>query len=148
MESLGPDIGMTSGAGHGIVSPEANTGNPLRGDFERMARRRFQCPTPRRRGDWWSIQVRQDVFVGGKLKRSNKRVRLAPAEMREREVRKIAAEYLRPMNQAIESTGSATNFTHYVEQTSLPVVMPLLAKSTRNRYEGVLNNYLLPAFAN
>jgi hypothetical protein len=25
-----------------IVSPEANTGNPLRGDFERMARRRYQ----------------------------------------------------------------------------------------------------------
>ncbi len=144
--SLGPNIEMTSGEGHGIVSAEANTGNPLRGDFERMARRRFQCPTPRRRGDWWIIQVRQDVFVGGKLKRSNKRVRLAPAEMREREVRKIAAEYLRPMNQELQSTGSATNLTQYVEQTFLPVVMPLLAKSTRDRYEGVLNNYLLPAF--
>ena len=111
-----------------------------------MARRRFQFPTPRRRGGWWTIQVRQDVFVGGKLKRTNRRVRLGPAEMREREVRKIAAEYLRPMNQELQSTGSATNFTHYVEQTFLPVVMPLFAKSTRDRYKGVLNNYLLPAF--
>jgi hypothetical protein len=77
----------TSGGKSGIVFAEANTGNPLRGDFERMARRRFQDPTPRRRGDWWTIHVRQDVFVGGKLKRINKRVRLAPAMMPDREVR-------------------------------------------------------------
>jgi len=48
----------TSGGESGIVFAEANTGNPLRGDFERMARRRFQDPKPRRRGDWWTIQVR------------------------------------------------------------------------------------------
>jgi hypothetical protein len=62
----------------GILLAEANTGNPLKEDFERMARRRFQDPKPRRRGNWWTIQVRQDVFVDGKLQRSNKRVRLAP----------------------------------------------------------------------
>lgn len=130
----------------GIVSVEANTVNPLRGDFERMARQRFQNPMPRRRGDWWTIQVRQDVFVNGKLKRSNKRVRLAPATMPEREVRKIAAEFLRPLNQGIQGIGSATNFAHYVEHTFTPVVMPLMAKSTRDRYEGVLEKYLLPTF--
>ena len=111
-----------------------------------MARRRFQDPKPRRRGNWWTIQVRQDVFVDGKLKRSNRRVRLAPATMPEREVRKIAAEFLRPLNQGIQGIGSATNFAHYVEHTFTPVVMPLLAKSTRDRYEGVLEHYLLPAF--
>jgi len=131
---------------HGIVLPEANTGNPLRGDFERMARRRFQDPTPRRRGDWWTIQVRQDVFVAGGPKRTNKRVRLAPATMSEREVRKIAVEYLRPLNQEIVGIGSATNFAHYVAHTYMAVVMPLFATSTRDRYEGVLEKYLLPAF--
>jgi hypothetical protein len=136
----------TSGGKSGIVFAEANTGNPLRGDFERMARRRFQDPTPRRRGDWWTIQVRQDVFVGGKLKRINKRVRLAPATMPDREVRKVVAEYLRPLNQGMQAIGSATNFAHYVEHTYMTVVMPLLAKSTRDRYEGVLENYLLPMF--
>jgi integrase len=140
------NIEMTDSEGHGIVSAEANTGNPLKGDFERMARRRFQDPKPRRRGNWWTIQVRQDVFVDGKLKRSNKRVRLAPAAMSEREVRKVAAEYLRPLNQELQSIGSATNFAHYVERIYLTVVMPLFAKSTRDRSEGVLENYLLPTF--
>lgn len=37
----------------GIVSTEANLGGPSRGDFESMARRRFQDPRPRRRGKWW-----------------------------------------------------------------------------------------------
>jgi integrase len=111
-----------------------------------MARRRFQDPKPRRRGNWWNIQVRQDVFVDGKLQRSNKRVRLAPAAMTEREVRKVAAEYLRPLNQELQSIGSATNFAHYVERTYLTVVMPLFAKSTRDRSEGILENYLLPTF--
>jgi hypothetical protein len=96
----------------GILLAEANTGNPLKEDFERMARRRFQDPKPRRRGNWWTIQVRQDVFVDGKLQRSNKRVRLAPVAMTEREVRKVAAEYLRPLNQELQSVGSATNFAH------------------------------------
>jgi integrase len=146
MPSFGRNIAMTQTEGHGIVSTEANAGDPLRGDFERMSRRRFQDPKPRRRGDWWTIQVRQDVFVDGILKRSNKRVRLAPVTMPEREVRKVAAEYLRPLNQEMQSIGSATNFTHYVQQTYMPVVMPLMARSTRDRSEGVLENYLLPTF--
>ena len=127
MESAGHIPEFSKLKVRGIVSAEANTGNPLKGDFERMARRRFQHPTPRRRGDWWTIQVRQDVFVDGKLKRSNKRVRLAPATMAEREVRKVAAEYLRPLNQGIQGIGSATNFAHYVKHTYMAVVMPLLA---------------------
>jgi len=68
--------------------------------------------------------------------------------MREREVLKVAAEYLRPLNQGLESIGSATNFQSYVESTYKPVVMPLMASSTRERYEGVIRNYLYPAFAN
>lgn len=111
-----------------------------------MARRRFQDPKPRRRGAWWTIQVRQDVFVDGRPKRSNRRVRLAPATMPEREVRKVAAEYLRPLNQETQNIGSATNFAHYVESTYLAVVMPLFAKSTRDRSQRILKNYLLPTF--
>ena len=33
-----------------------------------------------------------------------------------------------------------------METTYIPIVMPLLAKSTRNRYEGIIENYLKPAF--
>jgi hypothetical protein len=41
---------------------------------------------------------------------------------------------------------AATNFSHYVERTYLTVVMPLFAKSTRDRSEGILEHYLLPTF--
>jgi len=66
--------------------------------------------------------------------------------MPEREVKKIAAEHLRPMNQWLESLGGATNFSTYVTETYIPIVMPLLAKSTQDRYRGVLDNHLIPKF--
>lgn len=67
--------------------------------------------------------------------------------MPEREVRKLVAKWLEDnVNDALQGVGSAVTFSHYVKHTYLPVVMPLMAKSTRNRYEGVLDNYLLPVF--
>ena len=111
-----------------------------------MSRRRFQAPSPRRRGDWWTIQVRRDDFVAGTRVRTKTRVRIAPATMPEREARKVAAEYLRPLNQSLQSLGSATNFTSYIEETYNPAVMPLFAKSTQDRYRGVIENYLQPVF--
>jgi integrase len=100
-----------------------------------------------RRGAWWNIRVRRDEFENGKHRRVFKRVRLAPASMNEREVRKIAAEHLRPLNQGLETIGSATNFQHYVEETYSPLVMPLLAKTTQDRYQGVIDKYLIPTFS-
>jgi len=132
---------------YGSVPAEANTVLPLRGDFERIARRRYQDPTPKRRGAWWTLRFRQDEIVNGKLKRVRKEVRLGLiAKTSERDARRLAAEKLRPLNQGIESIGSAVKFQHYVEKTYVPLLMPLLAKSTQDRYQGVLYNYLIPAF--
>jgi len=128
------------------IRTQAKTGGPETEAFEKMARRRFQDPTPRRRGKWWVIDIRRDVFVDGKHKRVQAPVRIAPADKSFREAQKISTEYLRPMNQQLESIGSATNFNHYVDNTYIPIVMPLLAKSTRDRYRGVIDNYLQPAF--
>jgi integrase len=137
---------MTDAVGRVIVLPEANSGLPLKGDFERMARRRYQDPKPKRRGAWWTLLVWEDNFTGGQHTRKRKRIRLAPATMPEREVRKVASEHLRPINQGLESIGSATNFAHYVETTYKPTILPLMATSTQNRCEGVIKNYLLPTF--
>ena len=139
---------MTALGGRVIVLPEANSGFPLKGDFERMAKRRFQNPKPFREGAWWWIFVRRDVFSLGKPSRRKERVKLAPATMPEREVRKLAAEHLRPLNQGLESLGSATNFATYVNDTYIPVVLPLMATTTQSRSRGVIQNYLLPAFGN
>jgi integrase len=111
-----------------------------------MARRRFQDPKPVRSGKWWYLLFWQDEFVGGKGVRKKKRVKLAPATMPEREVKKIAAEILRPINQGLVTIGSATNFKAFVDSTYRPIVMPLFARSTQQRYESVLKNYLMPAF--
>ena len=111
-----------------------------------MARRRFQNPKPQRRGKWWVLLYRQDEFDQGRSIRRRKRIRIAPASMPEREARKIALEFLRPLNQGLETIGSATMFSDYVAGVYKPTVMPLLASSTQERYAGVVKNYLMPAF--
>lgn len=112
-----------------------------------MARRRFQKPSPQRRGKHWIIQVRRDVVVNGQRKRVNERIKLCSAEEPEREAERIAAETLRPLNQNLETIEAAvTNFTDYVENTYIPLVLPLLAATTRDRYEGVIRNHLIPEF--
>ena len=47
----------------------------------------------------------------------------------------------------LEQVSAGTHeLEHYVDKTYIPVVMPLMAKSTRDRSEGVIRNYLIPAF--
>ena len=128
------------------VSAEADSNGKLRGDFEAMAKRRFQSPEPERSGNWWYLRYWADVFENGKLVRKRIRRKLAPASKGEREVKKMAAELLRPMNQGLESIGSATFFSDYVQNTYSSTLLPLMAKSTRGRYEGIIRNYLTPAF--
>jgi len=55
---------------------------------------------------------------------------LAAATVSEREVKKIATEHLRPLNQGLESLGSATNFEHYIETIYKPVLKPLMATTS------------------
>ncbi len=151
-----PAISLKAGSGKhssntargDTLAHEANSGYPLKGDFERMAKRRFQNPKPFREGSYWWIKPWTDESIEGRMVRKQKRIKLAPATMKEREAQKIAAEHLRPMNQGLESIGSATNFTTYVNGTYIPVVLPLMATTTRSRYRGVIKNYLIPAFGN
>jgi integrase len=145
MASLGQNV-MIDGPEGRTIAAEANTATPPRAGLERMARRRFQNPKPFRSGSWWYIQVRRDEFSNGKLTRKNVWQKVAPATMPDREVRKVAAELLRPLNQGLENIGSATNFAHYIENTYMPITLCTMAKSTQSRYRGVIKNYLMPGF--
>jgi hypothetical protein len=90
------------------VTHEANTGAHIsREEIQDMSRRRFQDPKPYRRGNWWVLRVWRDHFDTGQRIRKRDNVRLAPATMGERQVLKLAAEHLRPLNQGLESIGSA-----------------------------------------
>jgi integrase len=80
------------------------------------------------------------------LERKRKRMKVCPAETPEREARKMASEILRPMNQGLQTIGSATRFAEYVNGTYRPIVLPLMASTTRASYENTLRKYLIPAF--
>ena len=87
-----------------------------------------------------------NAYVDGKLKRIQREVRIAPACINQREASKIADELLVSMNRGIESHGSATNFGKWAVEVYLPIKKSLLASSTYERYEGVIENYLMPVF--
>lgn len=111
-----------------------------------MAKRRFQDPELEQIGNWWQIRIYQDEYSNGRRIRKRKRIRLAPATMAVREVQKLKAEYLRPLNQGLVTAGSATMFEDYVKNVYVTTELPLLASSTQDRYRGIVANYLLPAF--
>jgi hypothetical protein len=126
-----------------IVLAEAHSAGKLRGDFEAMAKRRYQDPKPRREGNFWYLLTWEDGQQGT---RKRKREKIAPASMPAREVQKIADERLRPLNQGLISVGSAVNFREYVQSTYIPTELPLLATTTRDSYQGVIAKYLEPRF--
>jgi integrase len=140
--------------GHDTVTREANTGRPSIEVYEKMARRRHQNPRPEIHGDWWTIRLWKDTFINGEHQRIKDRVRVAPVIQQNGKptpmltVKKRVDEILGPLNQGLETIGSATNFGQYVECTYIPTALVTMASSTRDRYRGVISNYLVPAFGN
>jgi integrase len=132
--------------GRDTLLAEAYLSGPSRGDFESMARRRYQKPNPRREGQQWVIYYWDDEFIDGERRRKKKRHVLGPASMGEREAEKERDEFLRPVNQGLINVGSATKFGDYVEAVYKPVVLPTMAKSTRDRSVSVYENYLNSTF--
>lgn len=146
MIDLAQDRSRQADVGRAIVLDERRLSEPSKGDFEKMARRRFQAPKPQKRGKWWCLRYWQDVFENGRRTRKRVRLNLAPVSMPEREVLKIAAEHLRPMNQGLVTIGAAANFTEFVDNVYVPVMLPKMAASTQDRCSGVIQNYLKPQF--
>src|SRR5215831_13318350 len=143
-----PNRGETAGAADSLRGTvgEAFFSGPSRGDFESMARGRYQKPSPRREGNQWVLYYWADDFENGQRRRKKKRHVLGPSTMGAREAEKIRDEFLRPINQGLVSIGSATKFADFVATVYRPVVLPTMAKSTRDRSMSVYTNYLGPAF--
>jgi hypothetical protein len=91
--------------GRGIVSSEASLDGPSKGNYESMARRRYQKPKPRKEGRQWVIYYWDDDFVDEERRRKKKRHVLGPATMGEREAEKVRDEFLRPLNQGLVNIG-------------------------------------------
>src|SRR5215471_102494 len=146
MNKDGQDKDCTNGFTCGMLLAETNPGVPSNGDFEKMARRRFQDPKPVRRGKWWYLLFWEDQIKDGRRIRKRKREKLGPSSIPEREARKIAVERLRGLNQGLLSLGSASTFEDYVKGVYVPVVMPLFTASMRIRYRSVIDIHLMPEF--
>lgn len=112
-----------------------------------MARRRYQNPKLRKHHGWWTIVLRKDCFQDGKHKRPQVRVRLARlSEASKRKAEKLKDEYLRPLNASLSAVGSLRSFKTFVGDTYVPLELSNWAITTRQRYQGVIDNYLMPAF--
>jgi integrase len=118
---------------------------PQGGGFEKMARRRYQKPTPKRRGKQWSILVREDVVRDGQRKRKLKRIALGPATLTRAEAERLRDDYLASINQAHVGIGGAILFRDFARMYERDV-LSTLASTTRDRSKSVLKNHLNPAF--
>jgi integrase len=108
-----------------------------------MARRRFQSPKPFKEGQFWWLLIWDSSATGS---RKRQRIKLARADMPAQEVKKIAEEKLRPMNQGLALTGSAALLSEFMTDTYTPTYLPLLSSSTQDSYRGVISKHLQPKF--
>ncbi len=138
-------MGISPQAPNRVTVPlEANFRAPFSmEERERMARRRFQDPQPRIQGNFWYLLVWQNTPG---VQRKRERIKLAPASTPEREVLKIAAEKIRPLNRGLITVGSAVNFLTYVKDTYNSTALPLLAEHVQSTYSGMIRKHLEPAF--
>src|SRR5712692_9277500 len=128
-------------------------GGPLQqgGWQEKMARRRYQGGTLRKRGQrnpYWELQWREDyIRADGTIGR-----RLVPwkigavADLTRREARKLADEKLRSLNQGEWRPKSTISLADFVEWYFIPNFFPTIKFSTQKRYRLTLTKHLLPAF--
>jgi integrase len=116
-----------------------------------MARRRYQKGSIRKRGkrdpvwelQWWEDYLKDDGSIG----RRRQSVTLgAVSEMTLRQVRKLAEERLRPVNQGILLPQSTMDLQAFVDRYFEPLFFPTLKRSTQKRYRQTLSTHLLPAF--
>ena len=110
-----------------------------------MARRRYQKPTPEKRGNQWTILVREDVVENGHRKRKVKRIVLGPSSLTRAEAERARDDYLAGINQASVGIGGAILFRDFARVYERDV-LPTLASTTRERSKSVLKNHLNPEF--
>lgn len=133
-------------ADYATLPSEQIRNEPLQGGgFERMARRRYQKPVPKKRGEQWSILVREDVVINGRRKRKLKRVPLGLISMCRADAERLRDEYVAAINHPNVGIGGACSFRDFV-QTYKRDVLPTLASTTRSRSLSVMKNYLIPKF--
>jgi integrase len=112
-----------------------------------MARRRYQKPTPKKRGDQWTILVREDLVTSGQRTRKIKRIVLGPATLTRADAERQRDDYLAGINHPNVGIGGACLFRDFVA-TYERDVLPTLASTSQERSQSVLKNHLKPEMGN
>ena len=110
-----------------------------------MARRRYQKPSPKKRGKQWTILVREEVIDNGQRKRKVRRVALGPASLTRAQAERLRDDFLVSINEPSVGIGGAClfrDFAHVYEQD----VLSTHASTTQERSKSVLKNHLNPEF--
>src|SRR5947208_2785404 len=77
------------------------------------ARRRYQKPTPQRRGNQFTILVREEVIENGQRTRKVKRIPIGPSTLTRAEAERARDDYLANINQAHVGIGGAILFRDF-----------------------------------
>jgi integrase len=141
--------GTTPATGSDIVLPEANTGFPLKGDFERMARRRFQRGQLLLRGKKrpvWVGRWREDIIENGRIRRVQKcKILGSKADYPTRKLALRALEdQLAEINKLTYRPRPVATFTEFANKWQR-LVLPNLKPSTQPPMRSQLRKHLLPA---
>jgi len=121
------------------------------GDWQELARKRYQKGSIRKRGtrnpvwelQWWADEIRPDGSLGRKRESS---ILGFVSSMNKRQAMKVADEFLRPLNLGKITPFSTIVFRDFLEKHFVPNVLPTLKTSTRKRYLSTIKIHLLPAF--
>jgi integrase len=125
--------------------------NQLGGWQKKMARRRYQGGTVRKRGKRnpvWELQWREDYIKADRtIGRRLVTVQIGTVQdLTYRQARKLADEKLRLLNQGQWAPTSTILLQDFVDGYLIPNFFPTLKLSTQGRYRRTLNTHLLPAF--
>ena len=100
---------------------------------------------PKKRGEQWTILVREDLAANGQRTRKVKRIVLGPARLSKAEAERLRDDYLSAINNPNVGIGGACLFRDFVK-TYERDMLPMLASTSRERSLSVLKNHLNPAF--
>lgn len=110
-----------------------------------IANKRHQSPKLEKMGNFWTIRIRREVVIDGKIDRKQVREQIAPADTPIRKAQKMRDAFLLGFNSHTTTLGGSVTLKAFAENVFEKIFLPLQAKSHRDRYSSVLKLHLLPA---
>ena len=152
MQDLGRNKAVVVSTEHDIVLAEANSAVPLKGDFERMARRRFQrgqLVLRGKRSPVWVGRYREDIIRDGKIQRLEKWVILGTKT--DYPTRKLALRALEDLLTDINNLSyrprPVAQFSEFAKRWQ-EIVLSQHKPSTQPPIRSQLRKHLIPQLGN